>query len=185
MIKSDKWIKEMALNGMIEPFIPELMRKGVMSYGVSSYGYDLRLGRTFKVFGSSDTVIDPKNFDKRIGWNVVVPKDNDEIIIPPHDFVLGHSVEYIKMPSNVTGLVFPKSTYARCGLVCTQTVLEAGWEGQITLEFANQTNYPIKLYAGEGCAQILFLQSDEQCETSYKDRSGKYQNQTGVTLPKV
>lgn len=185
MLKSDAWIYKAIEAGVIRNAQKQLVTKGVLSFGVSSYGYDVQLGSEFKLFrNDSKAIIDPKSFnDEAICMNVVA--NNGFVVVPPHSFILGKSVETFSLPKNVTGLVFPKSTYARCGLDCCQTVLEAGWSGEITLEFANTTNCPIKLYTGEGCCQVLFIESDEKCLVSYADRKGKYQGQTGVTLPFV
>jgi len=192
-IKSDKWIRQMAeQHGMIEPFEPQLVRhvpseitrnmRPVVSYGLSSYGYDIRCAREFKVFTNiNSTIVDPKNFDPRN----FVEIEADECIIPPNSFALARTVEYFRIPRDVLTVCLGKSTYARCGIIVNVTPFEPEWEGYVTLEFSNTTPLPAKIYAGEGCAQVLFFQSDEQCETSYKDRGGKYQGQVGVTLPKV
>lgn len=194
MIKSDNWIIKMCEEKeLLSPFIKELVRKKEndkkLSYGVSSYGYDIRLDTKLKIFSNKqqwglNRIIDPKEFNENnyIEIDTAELKQNF-VIVPPHSFVLGVSIEKFNMPRNVTGLVFNKSTYARCGLNCFTTVIEAGWKGNLVLEFANNTDIPIKLYTGEGCAQILFLESDEDCKTSYEDRGGKYQNQTGVQTP--
>ena len=183
-IKSDKWIRKMAQQGMIEPFVDGQVRavnsERIVSYGLSSFGYDVRCTRNFKVFTNlNSAVVDPKNFDN----NSFVDVESDVCIIPPNSFALAHTVEYFKIPRDVLVICLGKSTYARCGIIVNVTPLEPGWEGQVTLEFSNTTNLPAKIYAGEGVAQMLFLQSDEVCETSYKDRKGKYQGQRGVTLP--
>jgi len=192
-IKSDKWIRQMAeQHGMIEPFEPQLVRhvpseitrnmRPVVSYGLSSYGYDIRCAREFKVFTNiNSTIVDPKNFDPRS----FVEIEADECIIPPNSFALARTVEYFRIPRDVLTVCLGKSTYARCGILVNVTPFEPEWEGYVTLEFSNTTPLPAKIYAGEGCAQVLFFQSDEQCETSYRDRGGKYQGQVGVTLPKV
>jgi dCTP deaminase len=182
-IKADRWIEKMALEqGMIEPFIKEQVREGVISYGLSSYGYDIRIADEFKVFTDVfGAVVDPKRFDQR----AFVDIKEDTCIIPPNSFVLGRSVERIRMPRNVTGIVLCKSTYIRCGVLIPTTVLEAGWEGVITLEVANVTPLPARIYANEGVAQVLFFEGDEECRVSYADRRGKYQNQRGVVLPRV
>jgi dCTP deaminase len=192
-IKSDRWIRQMAeQHGMIEPFEPQLVRhvpseitrnmRPVVSYGLSSYGYDIRCAREFKVFTNiNSTIVDPKNFDPRN----FVEIEADECIIPPNSFALARTVEYFRIPRDVLTVCLGKSTYARCGIIVNVTPFEPEWEGYVTLEFSNTTPLPAKIYAGEGCAQVLFFQSDEQCETSYKDRGGKYQGQVGVTLPKV
>ena len=192
-IKSDRWIRQMAeQHGMIEPFEPQLVRhvpneitrnmRPVVSFGLSSYGYDIRCAREFKVFTNiNSTIVDPKNFDPRN----FVEIEADECIIPPNSFALARTVEYFRIPRDVLTVCLGKSTYARCGIIVNVTPFEPEWEGYVTLEFSNTTPLPAKIYAGEGCAQVLFFQSDEQCETSYKDRGGKYQGQVGVTLPKV
>ncbi len=198
MIKSDRWIIEKCKNDqMLDPFLDNLVQKaeGVaekgkrISYGPSSYGYDIRLDTKFKIFTNANQskgagVVDPKSFDE----HNFVEVDTDElgqdfIIVPPSSFVLGVSKEYMKIPEDVTVLVMNKSTYARCGLNCFTTVIEAGWEGNLVLEFSNNTPLPIKLYANEGCAQLLFFESDEKCNTTYAQRGGKYQGQRGVQTP--
>ncbi len=182
-LKADNWIKKQALeHGMIEPFIDGQVREGVISYGVSSYGYDIRVSDEFKVFTNIySTVVDPKNFDP----NAYVDFKGEVCIIPPNSFVLAMSVEHIRMPRNVTGIVLCKSTYIRAGVLIPTTVLEAGWEGIITLEISNVTPLPARIYANEGIAQVLFFEGDEACDTSYADRQGKYQSQHGVVLPRV
>lgn len=182
-IKADNWIRRMAGEaGMIEPFVEGQVRQGVMSYGVSSYGYDIRVGDHFKIFTNLySTVVDPKNFKPE----AYVDFQGAECIIPPNSFVLAESVEYIRMPRNVTALVLCKSTYIRAGVLIPTTVLEAGWEGTITLEIGNMTPLPAKIYANEGIAQVLFFEGDEDCDVSYADRKGKYQGQHGVTLPRI
>jgi dCTP deaminase len=185
-IKSDKWIKRMAeQHGMIEPFEPRQVRetaKGrVISYGVSSYGYDVRCAREFKIFTNiNSAVVDPKNFDE----SSFVDLEADVCIIPPNSFALARTVEYFRIPRNVLTICLGKSTYARCGIIVNVTPLEPEWEGHVTLEFSNTTTLPAKIYANEGVAQMLFLESDEVCEVSYADRAGKYQGQRGVTLPR-
>lgn len=184
-IKSDKWIRKMvAQQGMIEPFEAGQVRyvndERIVSYGTSSYGYDVRCAKEFKVFTNiNSSIVDPKNFDA----NNFVSINADVCIIPPNSFALAHTVEYFRIPRNVLTICLGKSTYARCGIIVNVTPLEPEWEGQVTLEFSNTTNLPAKIYANEGVAQMLFLESDEVCETSYKDRGGKYQGQKGVTLP--
>jgi dCTP deaminase len=182
-LKADSWIAQMAQNhGMIEPFIAGQVREGVISYGVSSYGYDIRVADEFKVFTNVySSVVDPKNFDP----DAYVDVKGDICVIPPNSFVLAKSVEYIRMPRNVTGIVLCKSTYIRAGVLIPTTVLEAGWEGIITLEISNVTPLPARIYANEGIAQVLFFEGDEMCNTSYADRKGKYQSQEGVVLPRV
>jgi len=186
-IKSDRWIKRMALeHGMIEPFEPSQVRahgdERVVSYGVSSYGYDVRCADEFKIFTNiNTTIVDPKRFDEKS----FVDFRGDCCIIPPNSFALARTVEYFRIPENVLVLCVGKSTYARCGVIVNVTPLEPGWEGQVTLEFSNTTPLPAKIYANEGVAQMIFLESDERCEVSYKDRAGKYMGQRGVTLPKT
>lgn len=185
-IKSDKWIRQMAkMHRMIEPFMPHQVRTAenqqkIISYGTSSYGYDVRCANEFKIFTNiNSAIVDPKNFDN----NSFIDIRADVCIIPPNSFVLARTVEYFRIPRDVLTICVGKSTYARCGIIVNVTPLEPEWEGHVTLEFSNTTNLPAKIYAHEGVAQMLFLQSDEVCETSYKDRAGKYQGQTGVTLP--
>ena len=188
-IKSDKWIRRMAeQHGLIEPFEPGQVRavdgKKVISYGTSSYGYDIRCAPEFKVFTNiHSTVVDPKNFDE----NSFVDINKDVCVIPPNSFALARTMEYFRIPRNVLTICLGKSTYARCGIIVNVTPFEPEWEGYVTLEFSNTTPLPAKIYAGEGCAQVLFFESDKDdvCEVSYKDRGGKYQGQTGVTLPKA
>jgi len=182
-IKADKWIRKMALeHGMIEPFEDRQVRDGVISYGLSSYGYDIRVADEFKVFTNvNSTVVDPKNFDDRS----FVTMKTDVCIIPPNSFALARTVEYFRIPRNVLTVCLGKSTYARCGIIVNVTPLEPEWEGHVTLEFSNTTPLPARVYANEGVAQVIFLESDEVCETSYKDRGGKYQGQQGVTLPRI
>jgi dCTP deaminase len=182
-LKADNWIARMAENhGLIEPFVAGQVREGVISYGVSSYGYDIRVADEFKVFTNVySSVVDPKNFDP----DAYVDVKSDICVIPPNSFVLAKSVEYIRMPRNVTGIVLCKSTYIRAGVLIPTTVLEAGWEGIITLEISNVTPLPARIYANEGIAQVLFFEGDEMCNTSYADRKGKYQSQEGVVLPRV
>jgi dCTP deaminase len=182
-IKSDRWIRKMALEyDMINPFTDEQMRKGVISYGVSSYGYDLRVADEFKIFTNvNSAVVDPKNFDERSFITVQA----DSVLIPPNSFALARSVEYFKIPRDVLTVCVGKSTYARCGIIVNVTPFEPEWEGFVTLEISNTTPLPAKVYANEGLCQILFFQGDEVCETSYKDKKGKYQAQTGIVLPKL
>ena len=181
-LKSDIWIRKMAKNGMITPFCEGLVGKGVISYGLSSYGYDIRVSNEFKIFTNvNSTVIDPKDFDEA---NVVDFK-GDVCIVPPNSFALARTVEYFKMPRNVLAICLGKSTYARCGIIVNVTPFEPGFEGHITIEISNTTPLPAKIYANEGIAQVLFFEGDEQCETTYADRKGKYQQQTGITLPKI
>jgi dCTP deaminase len=186
-IKSDRWIREMAeQHGMIDPFEPRQVRENrgssVISYGTSSYGYDIRCADDFKIFTNiNSAIVDPKNFDS----NSFVDIRSDVCIIPPNSFALARTVEYFRIPRNVLTICLGKSTYARCGIIVNVTPLEPEWEGHVTLEFSNTTPLPAKIYANEGVAQVLFFESDEECETSYRDRAGKYQGQRGVTLPKA
>ena len=182
-IKSDRWIRRMAQeHRMIEPFEDRQVRAGVISYGVSSYGYDIRVADEFKVFTNiNSTVVDPKNFDARSFVDVKA----DVCIIPPNSFALAKTVEYFRIPRNVLTVCVGKSTYARCGLIVNVTPFEPEWEGYVTLEISNTTPLPAKVYANEGIAQVLFFQSDEPCEVSYKDKKGKYQGQRGLTLPRL
>lgn len=182
-IKSDKWIARMCREyKMIEPFEEKQVRKGTISYGVSSYGYDIRVADEFKIFTNvNTTLVDPKNFDNRNFVTVTA----DHCIIPPNSFALAKTVEYFRIPRSILAVCVGKSTYARCGLIVNVTPLEPEWEGILTLEISNTTQLPAKIYANEGIAQLLFLESDEQCETSYKDKSGKYMHQPGLTLPKL
>ena len=181
-VKSDKWIRKMALeHGMIEPFSEKQVREGVISYGLSSYGYDVRIADEFKIFTNiNHMVVDPKDFDPRS----FVDFRGEQCIIPPNSFALARTVERFKVPRDVIVVCLGKSTYARCGIIVNVTPLEPEWEGHVTLEFSNTTPLPAKIYANEGVAQVLFFESDEICETSYRDRGGKYQSQRGVTLPK-
>ena len=186
-IKSDKWIKRMVREkGMIDPFEPKQVRKNgekrLISYGTSSYGYDVRCSNEFKIFTNiNSATVDPKNFDETSFVNLV----NDECVIPPNSFALASTIEYFKIPRNVLTICLGKSTYARCGIIVNVTPLEPEWEGYVTLEFSNTTPLPAKVYANEGACQFLFLKGDTECETSYADRKGKYQGQKGVTLPKL
>jgi dCTP deaminase len=189
-IKSDKWIRKMAQeHGMISPFEPNQIKQNaagerMVSYGTSSYGYDIRCSKEFKLFTNiNSTIVDPKNFDP----NSFVEVNADFCIIPPNSFALARTVEYFKIPRNVLTICLGKSTYARCGIIVNVTPFEPEWEGYVTLEFSNTTPLPAKIYANEGCAQVLFFEADadDVCETSYKDRGGKYQGQVGVTLPKI
>ena len=186
-IKSDRWIRRMASEqGMIEPFQENQVRyvndERVISYGTSSYGYDVRCAADFKVFTNINSVIvDPKAFDE----SSFVGKGSDVCIVPPNSFALARTVEYFRIPRNVLTICLGKSTYARCGIIVNVTPLEPEWEGHVTLEFSNTTPLPAKIYANEGVAQMVFFEADEVCETSYLDRDGKYQGQKGVTLPKT
>ncbi len=182
-LKSDAWIRRMALeHEMIKPFAERQVREHVISYGLSSYGYDLRVAEEFKIFTDVNcTVVDPKNFDERS----FVTVRSDCAIIPPNSFALARSVEYFKIPRDVLTICVGKSTYARCGIIVNVTPFEPEWEGFVTLEISNTTPLPARIYANEGLCQIVFFQSDEPCEISYKDRKGKYQAQAGIVLPKV
>lgn len=182
-IKSDKWIRTEARDRrMIEPFSEKQVREGVISYGLSSYGYDLRVSDEFKIFTNvNSAIIDPKNFDERSFVSVQA----DSVIIPPNSFALAKSIEYFRIPRDVLTICVGKSTYARCGIIVNVTPFEPEWEGFVTLEISNTTPLPARVYANEGLCQILFFQSDEVCETSYADRRGKYQHQQGIVLPKL
>lgn len=200
MIKSDKWIRHMALqHNMISPFEPSqvrhkdvpvldprdpyLLQQRVISYGTSSFGYDVRCADEFKVFTNiNSTIVDPKAFDKNCFVDVT---GKGYCIIPPNSFALARTVERFVIPRDVLTICVGKSTYARCGIIVNVTPFEPEWEGYVTLEFSNTTPLPAKIYANEGCAQVLFFQSDEPCEVSYKDRGGKYQQQSGITLPEA
>jgi dCTP deaminase len=182
-IKADRWIKQMALeHKMIEPFEASQVRDGGISYGLSSYGYDIRVADEFKIFTNiNNTVIDPKDFDARS----FVDSKTEVCIIPPNSFALARTVEYFRIPRDVLTVCVGKSTYARCGIIVNVTPFEPEWEGYVTLEISNTTPLPAKIYANEGIAQVLFFQSDEVCEVSYADKKGKYQAQQGLTLPKL
>jgi dCTP deaminase len=182
-IKSDRWIRRMAReHRMIEPFSDRQVREGVISYGVSSYGYDVRIARDFKIFTNiNSTIVDPKNFDSRS----FVDFEGDVCVIPPNSFALARTVEYFRIPRNVLVIALGKSTYARCGIILNVTPLEPEWEGIVTLEVSNTTPLPAKIYAEEGIAQMLFFESDEPCDVSYADKKGKYQGQQALTLPKL
>ncbi|CAH2794512.1 MAG: Deoxycytidine triphosphate deaminase (EC [uncultured Caballeronia sp.] len=187
-IKSDKWIRRMAEeHNMIEPFVRDQVRvsedgRKIVSYGTSSYGYDIRVADEFKIFTNiNSTIVDPKNFDEKS----FVDFKGDVCIIPPNSFALARTVEYFRIPRSCLTVCLGKSTYARCGIIVNVTPFEPEWEGYVTLEFSNTTPLPAKIYANEGVAQVLFFESDEICETSYADRRGKYQGQIGVTLPKT
>jgi len=186
-IKSDNWIRRMAAErGMIEPFAAEQVRhvdgRKIVSYGTSSYGYDVRCAPEFKIFTNiNSTIVDPKKFDEKSFVDV----EADVCIIPPNSFALARTVEFFRIPRSVLVVCLGKSTYARCGIICNVTPLEPEWEGHVTLEFSNTTPLPAKIYANEGVAQMLFFESDEVCSTSYADRGGKYMGQLGVTLPKT
>ena len=185
---SDKWIRRMAKErGMIEPFVDGQVKKledgsRAISYGLSSYGYDLRVSREFKVFTNVfNTVVDPKNFDPKSFVDI----DTDICIVPPNSFALARSVEYFRIPREVLTICVGKSTYARCGIIVNVTPFEPEWEGHVTLEISNTTPLPAKIYANEGLAQVVFFRSEEGCETSYADRAGKYMKQRGITIPRM
>lgn len=182
-LKEDVWIKDMCQSkGMIEPFCEEQVGIDVVSYGLSSYGYDIRVSDEFKIFTNlNTTVVDPKNFDHR---NVVDFK-GEIAIIPPNSFALARTVEYFRIPRDVLAICLGKSTYARCGIIVNVTPFEPEFEGHITIEISNTTPLPAKIYANEGIAQVLFLQGDRDCHKSYKDKNGKYQSQEGITLPRI
>ena len=182
-VKNDRWIRKMAHeHEMIRPFEEKQVREGVISYGLSSYGYDLRVADEFKIFTNvNSTIVDPKMFDARS----FVEFRGPACIVPPNSFALARSVEYFKIPRNVLTVCVGKSTYARCGIIVNVTPLEPEWEGFVTLEISNTTPLPARVYSNEGLCQIIFLESDELCETSYKDKRGKYQAQQGIVLPKV
>ncbi len=183
MLKNDRWIREMAGRGMIEPFIEEQVREAVISYGLSSYGYDIRVADEFKVFTNVNVmVVDPKHFDPKS----LVNFKGDHCIIPPNSFALARSVEYFRIPREVLAICLGKSTLARCGIIVNITPLEPEWEGYITIEISNTSPLPARIYAGEGIAQVIFLRAEEECETSYADKRGKYQKQDrGIVLPRV
>ena len=182
-VKSDAWIEKMCKERkMIEPFEPRQKREGVISYGVSSYGYDIRIADEFKIFTNvNSTVVDPKVFDARS----LVDFKGEICIIPPNSFALGRTVEYFRIPRDILCTCVGKSSYARCGIITNVTPFEPEWEGYATLEISNTTPLPARIYANEGIAQLLFFSADEICETSYADRKGKYQAQTGITLPRL
>lgn len=187
-IQNDRWIQRMAEeHAMISPFSPELIKcdeqgNKIISYGTSSYGYDVRCAPEFKIFTNiNNAIVDPKRFDDKSFVDV----QSDVCIIPPNSFALARTVEYFKIPRDVLVICLGKSTYARCGIIVNVTPLEPEWEGHVTLEFSNTTPLPAKIYAHEGVAQMIFLKADDPCAISYRDRAGKYQGQTGVTLPKI
>ncbi len=181
-IKCDRWIREAARRGMIEPFEDCQVREGVISYGVSSYGYDLRVADEYKIFTNvNSTIVDPKNFDPRSFVDFKGPY----CIVPPNSFALARTVEYLRIPRSIMTICLGKSSYARCGIVVNVTPFEPEWEGHATLEISNTTPLPAKIYSNEGICQLLFLEGDEVCEVSYADKKGKYQRQTGVTLPRI
>ncbi|HUN48231.1 MAG TPA: dCTP deaminase [Stellaceae bacterium] len=182
-ILSDRWIREAATTrGMIEPFVEKQTREGVISYGLSSYGYDARVGRQFKIFTNVDSaVVDPKSFSDKS----FVDREADVCIVPPNSFALASTMEYFRVPRDVLVICLGKSTYARCGIIVNVTPLEPEWEGHVTIEISNTTPLPARIYAGEGICQFLFFQGEQPCETSYADRKGKYMRQRGVTLPRL
>ena len=182
-IRPDRWIREMCLkHGMIDPFEEKQVREGVISYGVSSYGYDIRIADEFKIFTNvNSTIVDPKNMDP----GSMIDFKGKVAVIPPNSFALGRTVEYFRVPRNVLCVTTGKSTYARCGIITNVTPFEPEWEGFVTLEISNTTPLPARIYANEGIAQVLFFESDEACEVSYKDKAGKYQGQTGIALPRL
>jgi dCTP deaminase len=182
-VKPDRWIRRMANeHRMIEPFEDRQVREGVISYGVSSYGYDIRVADEFRIFTNvNSTIVDPKHFDPKS----FVEFRGDVCIIPPNSFALGRSVEYFRIPRNVLTICVGKSTYARCGIIVNVTPFEPEWEGFVTLEISNTTPLPAKIYANEGLCQVVFFMSDEECEVSYKDKKGKYQAQQGIVLPRL
>ena len=182
-IKSDKWITKMsAEHNMISPFTPTQIKSDKISYGVSSYGYDIRVADEYKIFTNvNNSIVDPKNFDA----NSFIDFQGEICIVPPNSFALARSVEYFKIPRNVLTICVGKSTYARCGIIVNVTPFEPEWEGHVTLEISNTTPLPAKIYSNEGLCQVLFFESDEECLRSYKDKLGKYQGQTGITIPKI
>jgi dCTP deaminase len=182
-VRPDHWIKKMATeHKMIEPFVDGQVRDGAISYGVSAYGYDIRVSNEFKVFTNIyNSVVDPKSFDDKS----FVEINDDVCMIPPNSFALARTVEYFRIPRSVITLCVGKSTYARCGIIVNVTPFEPEWEGYVTLEISNTTPLPAKIYANEGIAQVLFFESDDVCEVSYADKKGKYQKQVGITPPKL
>jgi dCTP deaminase len=182
-VKSDRWIRRMALeHRMIEPFVERQVRDGVISYGLSSYGYDMRVADEFRIFTNvNSTIVDPKQFDARS----FVEFKGPVCIIPPNSFALGRSVEYFRIPRNVLTVCVGKSTYARCGIIVNVTPFEPEWEGYVTLEISNTTPLPARIYANEGLCQVIFFEADEPCEISYRDKKGKYQGQQGIVLPRI
>lgn len=182
MLKNDQWIREMASKGMIEPFAEKQVSEGVISYGVSSYGYDMRISDEFKIFTNvNNTIVDPKDLNPASFFDF----KGDICIVPPNSFALGRSVEYFRIPREVLVICIGKSTYTRCGIIVNVTPLEPEWEGYVTIEISNTTPLPAKIYANEGIAQLLFIESSEVCKTSYADKAGKYQAQKGITLAKI
>ncbi len=182
-LKPDHWIRKMALErGMIEPFVDRQVREGVLSYGVSSYGYDVRVADEFMIFTNvHSAIVDPKHFDPKSMFEF----KGEVCVIPPNSFALARTVEYFRVPRNVLTVCLGKSTYARCGLIVNVTPFEPEWEGFVTLEISNTTPLPAKVYANEGLAQVLFFEADQECEISYADKKGKYQKQRAITLPKI
>ncbi len=182
-IKSDRWIRRMALeHGMIEPFIDGQIREGVISYGLTSYGYDMRVTNQFKVFTNVfNVLVDPKNFNPRSFVDI----EADYIDIPPNSFALAQSMEHFRIPRTVSAITIGKSTYARCGIIINVTPLEPEWTGYVTIEISNTTPLPARIYANEGIGQVIFLEGDEPCEVSYADKKGKYQGQRGIVLPRI
>jgi len=182
-VKPDHWIRKMSLeHRMIEPFTDRQVREGVISYGLSSYGYDIRVADEFRIFTNvNSTIVDPKHFDPRS----LVEYKGDVCIVPPNSFALARSIEYFRIPRNVLTICLGKSTYARCGIIVNVTPFEPEWEGFVTLEISNTTPLPAKIYANEGLCQVIFFESDEECEVSYKDKKGKYQAQGGIVLPRL
>jgi dCTP deaminase len=182
-LQPDHWIRKMALeNGMIDPFADSQVHEGVISYGVSSYGYDIRVADEFKIFTNvHSTIVDPKHFDPQS----MVDYQGDVCVIPPNSFALGRTIEYFRIPRNVLTICLGKSTYARCGIIVNVTPFEPEWEGYVTLEISNTTPLPAKIYANEGIAQVLFFIADEPCDISYADKKGKYQAQRTIVLPKL
>jgi dCTP deaminase len=181
-IKNDRWIREMALKGMITPFEEKQIRDNVISYGVSSYGYDIRIGDEYKIFTNiNNVIVDPKKFEPKS----FIDYKGEYCIIPPNSFALAKSIEYFKIPRNILTICLGKSTYARCGIIVNVTPFEPEWEGIVTIEISNTTPLPAKIYSNEGIAQVLFFEADEECEISYSDKKGKYQSQLGITLPKI
>ncbi|HEV2206296.1 MAG TPA: dCTP deaminase [Candidatus Acidoferrales bacterium] len=182
-VKSDKWIRRMAAeHKMIEPFEDSQVRDGVISYGVSSYGYDMRVADEFRIFTNvNSTIVDPKHFDSKS----FVEFKGAVCIVPPNSFALARSVEYFRIPRSVLTICVGKSTYARCGIIVNVTPFEPEWEGFVTLEISNTTPLPAKIYANEGLCQVVFFESDEPCAVSYRDKKGKYQSQQGIVLPKI
>lgn len=182
-LKPDHWIRKMALeHGMIEPFAEGQPRSGVISYGLSSYGYDIRVADEFKIFTNVySAIVDPKHFDPKS----MVDFKGEVCLIPPNSFALARTVEYFRIPRNVLTICVGKSTYARCGIIVNVTPFEPGWEGYVTLEISNTTPLPAKIYANEGIAQVLFFEADEECEVSYAEKKGKYQRQQGIVLPRI